>query len=83
MAKRQRQTKYPVGERALILRINRRLKASGRMLHVARGARAEQQLGHFFIVDDRNNIVAHNVDLTELARKLGALKPWEEAQEMK
>jgi hypothetical protein len=39
-------------ERALILRINRRLKASGRMLHVARGARAEQQLGHFFIVDD-------------------------------
>jgi hypothetical protein len=32
-------------------------------------------------VDDCNSIVAHNVDLTELARKLGAFKPWEEAQE--
>jgi len=69
-----------VSARALIQRINRKLKSGGTksMLKAVRGERARQELGDFFIVDgDRNFVVADHVDLVETGRRLGVLAQWE------
>jgi hypothetical protein len=45
---------------------------------VARGSRAEQELGGFYVIDFRHNsIVAKDVALRALGRKLGALRSYE------
>jgi hypothetical protein len=58
--------KVPISERALI------------QLKSARGSRAEQELGGFYVIDFRHNcIVAKDVALRALGRKLGALRSYE------
>lgn len=70
-----------VSERALIQRINRRLKRSGEQLRAARSEAAERDLGRHFVVDvNRNAITIQNVDLEKFGRKLGVLQPWEVMQ---
>ena len=67
-----------ITDRALIQRINRKLKQNDEQLRTARTARAESSIGHYFIVDVRRNvIVTHHLDLEELGRQLGVLQPWE------
>jgi hypothetical protein len=70
--------KAAVSLRAVIQRINRRLAADDEVLKVARGARAQLDLGDFYILNTRGNWIDHkNVDPEALARELGVLKAWE------
>ena len=71
--------RVPVSRRALIQRINRALRSEDEILKKARGARAQQDLGDYYTVwVSRNAIARRNVDLEDLALKLGALQPYEE-----
>jgi len=75
-------TKVPVSERALIQRINRKLRPDDEILKVARGARAEQDCGRYYIVDFRKNIMmTKDVDPEALARELGVLRDYEQVVE--
>jgi hypothetical protein len=78
-AKKER---VPVTERALIQRINRKLRSrNGYALKAARGDRWRSELGDYYTVDvDRNWIVEKHVDPEELGRKLGALAQWEKLE---
>jgi hypothetical protein len=70
--------KVPISERALTQRINRKLLDNDQVLKSARGSRAEQELGGFYVIDFRHNcIVAKDVALRALGRKLGALRSYE------
>jgi hypothetical protein len=74
MAKR---AKVEVSLRALTQRINRRLAADDQVLKAARGRRM-QAAGDYYIVSVRQGaVIARNVDLETLGRKLGVLKEWE------
>jgi hypothetical protein len=71
----------PVTESALIQRINRKL-APEQVLKVARGSRALQDLGQFYVLDVSGNfVVDKDVDVTALGRKLGVLRPFEKLAE--
>ena len=68
----------PVSMRALIQRINRKLKPENETLKVLRGDRWRNDLGNYFIVDFyRNVVVAQHVEPEKLGRELEVLKPWE------
>jgi len=81
------QAKAPVTERALLARINRKLKTEGRVLKVKRGNWRNDISGPYYLVDVKNNSViagasAHNrIDLEKFARKLGTLEEYEEIVE--
>lgn len=69
---------------AVVRRINRRLRSGaagppGRLIK-PRSASAIQQLGEYYVVDDRNAVSASHVDVAELARELGALQRDERIQ---
>lgn len=69
--------KVPVGQRAIIQRINRKLPKF-QQLRKLRGTRWLADLGEFYIIDhNRNTIVDAHVNLEKLARKLDALSPSE------
>ena len=72
--------KVPVTMRALEARIRRKLAKDGETLHKARGAKARFDLGDAYIVDNRNIITAHNIDIAELAKEMGCLNKYEELQ---
>jgi len=66
---------YKFSEQALVRRINRRLGPEMEQLCKARGARAELELGEYYVRDySRNFIVAQHVDPEQLGRELGVLK---------
>lgn len=72
-----------VSTRALISRINRRLARDGEHLRKSRPNTSESHnFGTYYIVNPRiNRLVASNVDLEEVGRDLGVLRPdeiWEE-----
>jgi hypothetical protein len=71
-----------VSQRALIQRINRILAkrggAPGELLRAARGTRARQDLGDYYVVDLlHNRVINTNVDLEEFGREVEALAPYE------
>ncbi len=69
--------RVPITPKALIQRINRKLRADGEVLKRARGHVAIT-LGEYFVVDVTRKFVAHHhVDLAELGRELGVLAEWE------
>lgn len=71
--------KAPVSERAVIARINRKLAQNDEVLHKSRSERARFDLGEFYTVNTRHNVMGEtHVDLAALARELGALRGWEE-----
>jgi hypothetical protein len=77
MAKRIQ--KIPISMRALIARINRKLRPDDEVLRAARGARAKQEFGGFYIINrNRELIVAHHVDPEDMGRKLNAMREWEQ-----
>ena len=68
----------PIGKRALIQRINRKLAEEQKMLRSMRGKFSTPKFGEYAVVDlQRECIGEHHVDLGKMARKLGVLKPWE------
>ena len=70
---------YPVNEKALLMRISRKLAAEGKghTLRKARCGIAEKNLGRFFLFAPGRILETH-VDPAEFARELGVLQPWEE-----
>jgi hypothetical protein len=69
--------KIPVSERALIQRINRRIKDADHVLKCSR-PRARSFVGDFYVLDVvRNAIVLQHLDLENYAREVGALEPYE------
>ena len=83
-------TKTPVGRavpvttRAMLQRLDRRLRSKGKMLKSPRGWADRSALGDYFIVNLDSGKVA-DCKLTEekleaMARELGALRDWEEVE---
>ena len=59
---------------AVVKRINRKLKGKNIVLKKARGARAQAELGEYFLLDVRRNMVkVKNVDVEMAAMKLDVL----------
>jgi hypothetical protein len=87
-AKAKPNTKVGVSERALIARINRQLKPNGQQLKQARGHRdnagrwyEDMNLGRYYIIDLRRNMVMHHhVDLEAAGRELEVLAGWEKLE---
>ena len=70
--------RVPVSERALIQRINRALARKDEKLKTYRGGRSVAQLGRYYIVDLKRNVLLWgDVDLEPLGREEGCLKKWE------
>ena len=68
-----------ITERALLQRINRRLKQDAEQVRTARGDQAERDVGRYYIVNmKRNSIESMHVHLEKLGRELGVMQPWEE-----
>jgi hypothetical protein len=75
-----KQTKTaPVSMRALITRINRKLRDDGEVLKAARSERVASSVGLFFTVR-RNKIASQGVNPEALARELGVLSDWEHVE---
>lgn len=70
---------FTVSPRAVIARINRKLKPELQAVRVTRGRLAhERDFGPYYLIDyNRNWITDKDVGLEELARELGVLKSWE------
>jgi hypothetical protein len=72
----------PVTMRAVIQRINRKLLADDEVLRKARGERARQEVGEFYVINfSMNSVMSKYVDPEEMARELGVLQPWETVTE--
>ena len=68
-----------IAPRAVIQRINRKLKPDLEMLRATRGTRMRLDVGDYHVIDFRLNAVIHtNVDVEIMARELGVLKDYEE-----
>ena len=75
--------KLRVSKAALFARINRRLAQQDERLRVSRSERARQDLGDYYIVDVRRNfLVGGHIDPVQLARELGVLQGYEEAEDL-
>lgn len=69
----------PVSSRALVQRINRKLRIDDEVLKKTRPNSVWNELGDYYILDfNRNRITAKDVDIEELGRELGVLHPQEE-----
>ena len=80
--KRAKPEKVPISARALAQRINRALHHQDEMLKKARGARAQAELGDYYTVNWRLNVLTNkHVDLEALGRELKVLKDFEEVTE--
>jgi hypothetical protein len=71
--------KIPIGERALLQRVNRALADQSRkVFRCKKNSATYAQLGDFYQVDsNRKQAVETHIDLVAIAKKLGCLKPWE------
>jgi hypothetical protein len=64
----------PVTMRALIQRINRKLKLQDEKLKTARSRRVESSVGRYYTIDPKQNFVVHDhLDPEAIARELGVL----------
>jgi hypothetical protein len=67
----------PLSRRALTQRLARALLRDGKVLRKTRAPSARDRVGDFFVVDANGGIVAHHVDLRQLAHELDVLKTYE------
>lgn len=68
----------PVTKRALVQRINRKLRKQDETLKAHRGA----NVGSYYRVDTEiNGLLEDDVDLEDLGRELGVLAPYEQLAE--
>jgi hypothetical protein len=72
-------TKVPVTERALLQRINRKLrKEQDSVVKKARGENVALTIGEYFMVGFHSNaVMEQDVDLKKLGKELGVLRAWE------
>ncbi|AWM07633.1 hypothetical protein [Bradyrhizobium symbiodeficiens] len=72
--------KAPITPRALIQRINRRLRPKHQRLRMFRGnSRWWNDLGDFYVVDLEANLILHShVEPVAFGRELGVVQPFEE-----
>lgn len=71
-------TQIPVDYRAMAARINGRLPKGQRLKSTHPRSQAEATVGRFYIVDAASGqVVRTHIDLTELARELDAMQPYE------
>jgi hypothetical protein len=69
-----KRTKVPVGERALLQRLNRALAKDGQKICKSRGS----ELGPYYTVDlARGAVVTKELDIIRFAREVGILREWE------
>jgi hypothetical protein len=75
--------KAPVSERALLQRINRKLKPDLEAVKKTRGGwRRLSDLGDYYWVDYRRNFMLnHHLDLETVGHELGVLEEWEMVSE--
>ena len=74
--------KAAVSERALIQRVNRKLRDVNEQLR--RSRTEDGELGRYYIVDLSRSVVAHHhVHLDKLAQRLNVLAQWEQLSESK
>ena len=76
----------PITERALVQRLRRALAKEGDRLFANRGKHGvgrtdPANIGAYYIVDGRNVMTDHDVDLVALGRELGVLRHWEQLVE--
>jgi phosphopantetheinyl transferase len=70
--------RVPVSLRALIQRINRKLRPQHQALHTHRGRQGRGYLGDYYVIDfNTNYIVAGHVNVEALGRELEVLQEWE------
>jgi hypothetical protein len=68
----------PVTERALLVRLNRKLTKEGQERLKAAKGKARETLGDYYLLDlGGNEVKATHVQLEPYARKLGVLEPYE------
>jgi hypothetical protein len=68
----------PVTERALLVRVNRKLTKEGQERLKAAKGKARETLGDYYLLDlRRNEVKAPHVQLEPYARELGVLEPYE------
>ena len=73
--------KVAISERALVQRINRKLKPENEQLRASRTPRMESSVGRYYVLDLRRNFISsQHVDPEALGRELGVLQPWEELE---
>ena len=73
--------KVPITRRAVVKRVNRRLRHEEMTLKATRGnsrARTNGDLGAYYVIDWRNFVRDRDIDLEVYAREVGALKGYEE-----
>lgn len=77
--------KLKVSERALFARINRRIYDDDLVLRRCPATRrGYHNLGDFYLVNWRiNGIAGKNIDLEDYGREVGALKDYEELEQIK
>lgn len=84
---KHKQQKVLISERALIARINRKLRHDEEdhlVLKKTRGDRALLDLGYFYLLNWHGNYInAHHVNIEALGRELGVLAEWEEWDDSK
>ena len=77
----EEEKRIPVAVRAVVGRINRRIKRHGQRLVVCRNAQHRAEVGQYFLVSiETGRLVERGVDLERLARGVFALELWEEIQ---
>jgi hypothetical protein len=81
MTNKERPT-VPMTERALIQRINRKLRQEDQVFKTTRGARWRSNLGNYYILDvNRNFILAYHCTPERTGRELGVLAALEHVAE--
>ena len=77
-----KEKRVPVSVRAVIQRINRRLKGEGQLLKTCReGRNRPAGTGQYYIVSTRcGRLIETNCCLEKLARRENALELWEDIQ---
>ena len=66
--------RVPVSARAILQRINRKLKPDWKQLKTGRGLLLERTVGRYYVIDIRRNCVTQQyVDVEDLARELKVL----------
>jgi hypothetical protein len=81
---KKKQHFVPITRRALVQRIGRALEKNGERLKANVRPGLAPAIGNHFTVDMKRNSVARtHVELEELGRELGALKPYERVEEEK
>jgi|SRR5450631_337945 hypothetical protein len=75
-------TKIIVSTRSVTQRIGRKLPSHQQLRSAARSTRWQEQVGLYYIVDTtKGTVIERNVDLAQLAGKLGCLATWEKVDD--